>query len=468
MFVCQSPATDMHVDPMSFPPTAIGNDNPISNEQLIPLVSQLQDGYRKADLLLRLPGAIPIPGFARDAALPASDWIDPSSMTFSLPIQKHIIQDPLNWNLLPSIPFEPSCPSTEPIDKPIPRMAKSAPLLVRQTNPDVYTPSGRSRILSSVGVPPHLHDASKTKILVVSFGGQVINKPNHSRNSSRQHSISHTPRMYDITNTAVPTKTPKGLALSMPCSDASLHDLFSHTLSKSLRGLAIKQDSPTHPSTDTTVTVTKPIANGVSIVKTTSSPTRPKPHRSSSATRIIIPGAPAPASISSPNPSLATPTRTPSIPIVSTSPPTPTRVSYFSPGIGDYISSPTQAFINGVGELDEDDVAESLLLPDESWIAIVCGVSDSKGWGSSRPTPAMSRTTTSTEEQTMGYVNGATGLDHLMPPLREIEDDEDEDGLPAGFYIAPKNIYMPDLMAVGDVLLGKLVCLLSQAWKSSR
>jgi hypothetical protein len=40
----------------------------------------------------------------------------------------------------------------------------------------------------------------------------------------------------------------------------------------------------------------------------------------------------------------------------------------------------------------------------------------------------------------------------------ETSGEEDND-LPEGFYIAPKYVYMPDLMAVADILLGKLVCL---------
>ena len=54
------------------------------------------------------------------------------------------------------------------------------------------------------------------------------------------------------------------------------------------------------------------------------------------------------------------------------------------------------------------------LLPDETWIAVVCGVS--KEWGK-----------------------------------------ENGEELPPGFYVAPRDIYMPDLTAAADVLLGKLV-----------
>jgi len=57
------------------------------------------------------------------------------------------------------------------------------------------------------------------------------------------------------------------------------------------------------------------------------------------------------------------------------------------------------------------------LLPDSSWIAIVCGVSKEQ-WAS---------------------------------------ESRDKDSLlPEGFYVAPRDVYMPDLTAVGDVLLGKL------------
>lgn len=66
---------------------------------------------------------------------------------------------------------------------------------------------------------------------------------------------------------------------------------------------------------------------------------------------------------------------------------------------------------------EEVDIEPRGLLPDDSWIAIVCGVSKEQ-WNA--------------------------------------QGGEDE-GLPEGFYVAPKDIYMPDLTAVADVLLGKLV-----------
>lgn len=278
VFVCQSPAATMDADTMSLTPPALPDDAPISDEELLPLVSQLEEGYLKADLLLRLPGAIPIPGFARRAALPASDWIDPASMTFSVPIKNHLIQDPSSWELHHSIPFAPSSQSSEETLKPVPRMAKSAPLLVRQTTPDVYTSSGRCRILSSIGVPQHLHDPSKTKILVVSFGGQVIHKPHRSRTSSRHPSASETPKNLDHNHSNVSGTSHMGLALSIPGSAGSgTPDLFPHELSQSLHGLVAIQESTSGRPNGPEQTV---LDNGASLIKNVPSVhTRPKPLR---------------------------------------------------------------------------------------------------------------------------------------------------------------------------------------------
>lgn len=67
------------------------------------------------------------------------------------------------------------------------------------------------------------------------------------------------------------------------------------------------------------------------------------------------------------------------------------------------------------------------MLPDPSWIAIVCGVSQDQ-W--------------------------------------QDEGDDEDSGLPDGFFVAPKDVYMPDLTAASDVLLGKLVSLNSlQSWR---
>jgi hypothetical protein len=103
----------------------------------------------------------------------------------------------------------------------------------------------------------------------------------------------------------------------------------------------------------------------------------------------------------------------PTLPSFATIPPTPI--------LGEFSHGSVPA------EQEGTDV-RNLMLPDASWIAVVCGVADSREW------------------QIRRHNAGAVG---------EIEEDSD---LPEGFYIAPRDVYMPDLMAVSDVLLGKLVC----------
>ena len=75
-------------------------------------------------------------------------------------------------------------------------------------------------------------------------------------------------------------------------------------------------------------------------------------------------------------------------------------------------------------EDDREEDESARLLPDDSWIAVVCGVS---------------------RAQWSGESDGG----------RERAGGEDE--LPPNFFVAPQDVYMPDLTAVGDVLLGKLV-----------
>jgi hypothetical protein len=92
--------------------------------------------------------------------------------------------------------------------------------------------------------------------------------------------------------------------------------------------------------------------------------------------------------------------------VVITTPPTPLLniAQEYSQAIADYVSHP---HIYGTESM------EISRLPPEDWIAVVCGASKAQ--------------------------------------------DEDAEDLPEGFYIAPKDVYMPDLTAVADVLLRKLV-----------
>ncbi|KAJ7145105.1 hypothetical protein C8R43DRAFT_1012830 [Mycena crocata] len=337
-------------------------DIPVPPEELAPLVDQIHAGYRCADLLLRLPGYIPIPAFATDPALPSSNWVDPSTNRFRSNVFDSLDAPPASYTLYPPIEY--------PRRKSFPRHIIPVPLLVRSPSSSVYSPSGRSQLLGSIGVPPHLHDSSSTKILIVSFGGQVFKRPSRSgsatpsRRTSREISPSHAQA---IATGGLPPPSP-------PCS--ARHPAFPH--------LQI------------------PAASGDSANDHISVLTSP---RLATASHLWIPGAP-PAS--KPLTSPLSP-RASEMPAFQTIPPTPDESN------SDY----DQAYFDfEQGDHNDFELEEiPRLLPDTSWIAVVCGVS---------------------KEQWNAHA-----------------DDEDSD-LPDGFFVAPRDVYMPDLTAVGDVLLGKL------------
>lgn len=241
------------------------------------------------------------------------------------------------------------------------RKVIQAPLVVRSPNTQssVYTPEGRSAFLSTLGVPIHLHDPCKTKILVVSFGGQTFKLP---RTPSRTNILNaSTGDLVDtgnkIQDSGVPIKD--GLSLSARCNSSYGRD--ETTYSPPSPGLA----TPGHT---------------------------------------WIPGAPptceAPVSPSSPQHTCPLPVHE-----------SPTA----SP-------SPNSEGVKSSSEF----YCIPQLLPDSSWIAIIGGVSKEQ-WGS-------------------------------------IGEGED---LPEGLYLAQNGVYMPDLSAVGDVLLGKLVSQLSRYFKTN-
>ncbi|KAK0194058.1 hypothetical protein F5146DRAFT_1110435 [Armillaria mellea] len=348
-FTDQSPTLQPNLD-------TLVPDIPVPEAELMPLVEQLHLGYRYADLLLQLPGNIPIPSFSSQPALPASSWVNTQDNRFYPSIVTNLSRPYASLDLLPSIPFPPS---TRLAGKRIPRMVKSAPLLVRppSTSPSVYTPEGRSHLLSAIGVPSELHDPEATKVLIVSFGGQVFRTPSRqgSRSPSRPHS--RQPSAADLSNLV------QGLGIS------SINLPPSYPGGSDLPLGAISIDSPS--------------TNGSSGV---ASP------RLATSSHIWIPGAP-PASKISGSPLLP---RTPStnFPSFNTIPSTP---------------------IEQVAEFAVEDETESQLLPDSSWIAIVCGVTKDQ-W-----------------------------------------ESQGDSELPEGFYVAPRDVYMPDLTAAADALLGKLV-----------
>ncbi|GLB40222.1 putative inositol hexakisphosphate [Lyophyllum shimeji] len=333
-------------------------DIPVSCEEVNPLVTQIFEGYRCADLLFILPGCIPIPSFTIFPPLPSPDWVNPSTGQFQPAIVDFLSQPPSSCPLHPSIPFKParSCGRNT-------RAVMAAPLLVRPPTsvPSIYTPEGRSRLLSSIGVPPEHHDPSRTRILIVSFGGQVFRAPSRSasRNTSRTVTPSPSPTVASSGSFHVPDRPvppENGAASYFPAVPVS----------------------PSPPSPDRRA---PPLATP---------------------SHIWIPGAP-PAS--KPHPGPAAPLPPLKVPEIATIPPTPN-------GIKDSFSV-TPPLGNGHAE-DESDLFEPRMLPDETWIAIVCGASKSEG------------------------------------------DGDKTTELPNGFYVAPRDVYMPDLTAVGDVLLGKL------------
>ena len=57
--------------------------------------------------------------------------------------------------------------------KRLPRKVVESPLAVRHPSSDIYTPAGRKRLLDYIGVPERLQ-STDTKILIVSFGGQLF------------------------------------------------------------------------------------------------------------------------------------------------------------------------------------------------------------------------------------------------------------------------------------------------------
>lgn len=357
-------------------------DIPIAPDILEPLVSEIQAGFQCADLLLLLPGAIPMPSFGVTPGLPSPQWIDPKTLTFGNDVIHHLttlLSKASTEKILPSVSFP--IPNSQPPrprsiahpTKPRTRSIHPSPLLVRPpsatptTSP--YTPTGRARLLSSLGIPPSLHDPEHVKILIVSFGGQTFRPPRSGSRTPRSPGHSRSPSAVSFTP---PALTP----LLLPTTD--------------LNGLS-GMDTP-------------PAGLELRLPRA--------PKRLASSSHIFIPGAP-PARSSSRSPMVAT------SPAFRTIPPTPDPQTA---GVFPDLLSPSASLASnpsGAGELgmEEDGLVEPQLLPDDSWIAVVCGVPADWGRGG----------------------------------------EDGEDGLPEGFYVAPRDVYMPDLTAAADVLLGKLV-----------
>ncbi|KAH7925849.1 hypothetical protein BV22DRAFT_1128707 [Leucogyrophana mollusca] len=379
-------------------------DEPVPHADLVPLVQEIYSGYRCADLLVRLPGCIPIPSFSCAPALPSPPWTDQQSNTLLSETVAHLTQSPLSYPLHPPMPF----PHPNARSKPVPRAIIQAPLLVRSITKlpeSVYTPSGRSRFLSSLGVPEHLHDPQKTKILVVSFGGQVFRKPSSSRSSTISSSIPST--------RASPKSARSELIVWGSPADADDSNIASRT------NLLLEHDhSNVRPPPARCPSKFDPCpplsctshSSGSSTPSSAipSTPPDNTPARLATPSHIFIPGAP-PVSKSEYGSMTAAESAVCSLLATETESRKNVTYSYFD------------ALITSVTDMGLHDVVQEFephLLPDPSWIAIICGVSKEQWSGS-----------------------GEDGADN---------------SLPEGFYVAPKYVYMPDLTAVADVLLGKL------------
>ncbi|KAH9816168.1 hypothetical protein DFH28DRAFT_891532 [Melampsora americana] len=128
--------------------------DPIDPKVLNPLVKKVISDYSKANLLLRLPGWIPIPGFDTDVGLPSTQWVNLSNHSFKEEIH-HLLDRPIEE---------------------IPRPVREIPLVVRKLSNSIFNSNQKLSLLKLLNVPTSLQ-TSKTKILLISFGGQVIPKP---------------------------------------------------------------------------------------------------------------------------------------------------------------------------------------------------------------------------------------------------------------------------------------------------
>ncbi|KAI5892887.1 uncharacterized protein SCHCODRAFT_02668278 [Schizophyllum commune H4-8] len=355
-----STSDHLHLDEK---PSEAYEDSPIPQAELEPLVNEIISGYRCADLLLCLPGCIPIPSFSSRPALPAPDWVNPSTNTLLPDVIQHLLA------LRSGAPQELHPPATA---SGRPRAVVPAPLLVRPSSTAaVYMPSGRARFLSSIGIPENLHDR---KILIVSFGGQVIRCPKRNSNS-RPSSRSHTP-------------------------SPSFHAGMS-----SLTTLGNNKENLAHLLSSSAFSQGRPLLSRIATPK-----------------HLWVPGAPAPVTKPSPAPtpfsSPVTNAQMPTFDALLT--PTQSRSQTETTPTFNAFAIPPTPVLNGDSDLpsgsaDGELADEPRLLPDDSRIAIICGVSKEQ-WA---------------------------------------KEDKDEH-MPEDFFIAPKDVYMPDLTAVADCLLGKL------------
>ncbi|KAH7106291.1 hypothetical protein BKA62DRAFT_612214 [Auriculariales sp. MPI-PUGE-AT-0066] len=344
-------------------PDAMGEDTPIPARQLASLVDQLFEGYTKADVLLLLPGAIPIPSFMDFAPLPSPAWVTSDNTHFT-----NVIAEKLR-----SLQTHQSLEAASNDRQVIP-----TPLLVREATRDIYSSlDARKKILLYAGVPDELHGH---KVLVVSFGGQRIVAPRSVTGSAQvSRSASHTPGSSERPRTP---RTP-----SPPASD----DIRRPQARRTSPAPQDLMQAVEHLHEQLNIAISDRPALSQQRERSHLAPQGPAASgRVATPSHIYVPGAPSGAAHMSSR--------------VEHGAAEPPPVVELQDGIT--IEPP----IEGASPTAEEVVVEPRLLPDDSWIAIVCGAGD------------------------------AWGHEHL----------------PTHFFVAPKDVYMPDLTAISDCYLGKL------------
>ncbi|KAJ4477325.1 hypothetical protein J3R30DRAFT_3404693 [Lentinula aciculospora] len=400
-------------------------DVSVAHPLLEPLVSQIHAGYCCADLLLLLPGHIPIPSFPNQPSLPATDWVNSQDNSFSPEIIQHLCclkKTPFDCILHDHIPFPPTTVLAQKSAAAcFTRKVFPMPLLVRPASSSVerspYTPEGRAQLLNSANVPPEMHNPEMTKILVVSFGGQVLKWPGTAHSSAVGAQIQTEKR---ITPTSYPKiglgidwknpKTPRPSQIDIPNPSASSlvmqfddHpvELDDHRDIDPQPNISPRLATPSHIWIPGAPPVVNPTSPGVAMGVAHSPPFFERDIEKEN----------------EPQSSIVTSSRMKTDSLTTTFPPLTEIVNMHASS-----SVVTPGSISRCGDKSNEDshyrenisvkTVQPQLLPDSSWIAIICGASD--------------------------------------------EQRSDTSTLPENFYLAPKDVYMPDLTVIADVLLGKL------------
>lgn len=226
---------------LSAPPSALDTSDPIPPGLLEVPVSLAISDYASSSLLLRLPGAIPLPSYDTDVPLPATTWVDfvnrkftdeiitlldrpaedvpcnehPHTLSPSTPSHRAISPSSSSaLSALHSPPNSTTRPSTLQHHR-VKRRVVDTPLIVRPAAPEAYSAPFRVELLQKMGVPAEIATDEDTKVLLVSFGGQSIPKPQSppiSRTASSGGFKRHERR----------TSVPEALAETKPQPDGTL------------------------------------------------------------------------------------------------------------------------------------------------------------------------------------------------------------------------------------------------------